>query len=112
MTINQSTLCSVEGCEKTRVAKGYCMNHYCRNRKAMLVTMPTASTHLSGSDNLATEPSATSPMPIPFPGFEDFPSGEYDERAFAKTMANLATQLLNESPGHPNRKKIKEMIER
>lgn len=53
-----------------------------------------------------------SQMPLPYPGFEEFPplTSPFDERHISKVLANLATITLNESPNHPNRKGIEELI--
>lgn len=81
-------------------------------QKATSATVAVAAQpEARSADGPPTESAPKSPLPIPYPGFEEFSRGRHDRRAFAKTTANFATQILNERPDHPNRDKIMEMIE-
>lgn len=63
-----------------------------------------------GAAGVAEIPEKSLANPVPYPGFEDLASGRHDERAFAKVMVNMMTQILNERTDHPKREEILEKI--
>ena len=111
--VDEQKRCSIKGCDKPHVARGYCMTHYRRDRKRRRRQEEEMTARSPESEpGPIPDQEGPSPLPIPFPGFESFPDGDRDGRALAKTMVNTCVMLLNEYPQHHNRDRILETIDR
>jgi len=111
MNIETNQKCSIDGCDKGRVAKGYCMSHYQKNRKtASSEDAEVPEQQVANTPDTQRELKEIEALMLPYPEFERLPEGDHNMQDFAKFTANAYASLLHERPEHPNREKIEAEI--